>query len=216
MNGRALSVLKAAALEQILEASCAADLSQLIVQAQNCRAEVNLPGGAAVNRSQFDAAIVKAAVTAGVKFEPATKAEVVPQSESMRCRQVVLSGSDKRNQVITGRIVVAADGLGHPSLKNLPEFSCLVSPVARIGLSVVVERMPAAYRAAAIYMAISRYGYVGLVETSDGRGNLAAAVDLIALKSAASPASFVRFLLEDAGLPAPNFSEVDICEERFR
>ncbi len=43
----------------------------------------------------------------------------------------------------------------------------------------------------------------------DGRGNLAAAIDLSALKSAADPAQVVHSILEDAGLPPPTFSRCD-------
>ncbi len=62
----------------------------------------------------------------------------------------------------------------------------------------------------AIYMAISRFGYVGLVRTMDGRGNLAAAIDLRKLKSVADPAQVVHSILEDAGLPSPTLSESDV------
>src|ERR1700690_1055166 len=58
-------------------------------------------------------------------------------------------------------------------------------------------------------MAISRFGYVGLVRTMDGRGNLAAAIDLSAMKSASEPEQMIRLILEDAGLSPPKFSRFD-------
>ena len=106
----------------------------------------------------------------------------------------------------TARIVVAADGLGHPSLKRLPEFTCRIAEGARIGVSLTIGRLPASYRTGVIYMAISLTGYVGLVRTSDGRGNLAAAIDPTALRLAKSPQHAVAAILADAGFELPEFS----------
>jgi flavin-dependent dehydrogenase len=210
LNGQALSVLKGVGLERIFDEYHAATVSQLIVQARHRRAEVDLLGGLAVNRLEFDAALVSAAIDAGVEFLPATKAAVVPEVERSQVRQVSLSGNDENCRTATGRVVIAADGLGHPSLKALPEFSCQIDEGARVGISIVIEQMPESYRAGAIYMAISRSGYVGLVRTKDGNGNLAAAIDLAAIKLAADPAAAVRLILADAGMPAPTFFEKDM------
>ena len=209
LNGRALSAIKSIGLERVLDDSHAAPITRLIVQARRRSAEVNLPGGLAVNRSQFDAALVDAAIDAGAKFLPATKATVVPQIESSEFRQVTLTRNGDQSQSATARIIVAADGLGHPSLKALPEFACRVANGARIGLSLIVEEMPPSYRAGAIYMAVSRIGYVGMVRTMDGRGNLAAAIDPCAMKSAEHPSQLVRLILEEVGLPSPPFSGRD-------
>lgn len=56
LNGHALSVLRAIGLERTLNDSRAAPLTRLIMHAQKKSAEVNLPGGVAVNRLEFDSA----------------------------------------------------------------------------------------------------------------------------------------------------------------
>ena len=210
LNGRAQSILKSIGLGRILDDLHASPLTRLIVQAQQQSAEVNLPGGVAVNRLEFDAALVTAAVNVGVNFLPATKAAITPRSESSELRQVTLTSNDEFGQLAAARVVIAADGLGHHSLKALPEFSCQIAEGTRVGLSIVVDQLPKYYRTGAIYMAISQSGYVGLVRTMDGRGNLAAAIELSAIKAAEDPAQLVRSILEDAGLPAPAFCEGDI------
>jgi 2-polyprenyl-6-methoxyphenol hydroxylase-like FAD-dependent oxidoreductase len=58
-------------------------------------------------------------------------------------------------------------------------------------------------------MAVSELGYVGVVRTAEGRGNLAAAVNATALKSATEPATVVRSILSDAGFSVPSFPESD-------
>ena len=210
LNGNALSVLKAIGLERTLRDSHAAPLTSVIMRAWQRSAEVNLPGGVAVNRLEFDAALVNASVEAGVRFLSATKAAVAPRNESSAVRQVTLTPNNECSQLATARVVIAADGLGHPSLKALPEFSCQVAEGARVGLSLNVQQLPTFYRKTAIYMAISRFGYLGLVRTIDGRGNLAAAVDLRKLKSVADPAQVVRSILEEAGWPSPTLSESEV------
>jgi menaquinone-9 beta-reductase len=209
LNGQALSLLKKIGLVRTLNASKAAPLTRLIVHAQQKSAAVNLPGGVAVNRMDFDAALVKTAVDAGAKFLPATKAALIPRNHLLEVRQVKLTPTNDSEHLTTARVVIAADGLGHPSLKALSEFSCQIDKGARVGLAISVEQLPTSYRPGAICMAISRFGYVGIVRTMDGRGNLAAAIDLSALKSAADPAQVVHSILEDAGLPPPTLSRCD-------
>ncbi len=209
LNGRALLAIKSIGLERTLEDSDAAPITRLIVQARRRSAEVKLPGGVAVNRSQFDAALVDAAINAGAKFLPATKATVTPSVDSAEVRRVTLTNHGDQHQTAIARVIVAADGLGHPSLKALPEFSCYIADGARIGLSLIVEQLPPTYHAGAVYMAVSQSGYVGLVRTRDGRGNLAAAVDSRAMKSAVDPSQMVGSILADAGLPSLAFSGTD-------
>ena len=126
-----------------LNDSHAAPLTQLIVQARNKSAEVNLPGGVAVNRLEFDAALVKTAIDAGVKFLPATKAAIAPRNEATDVRRVTLTPNNQCGELTTARVVIAADGLGHPSLKALPEFSCQIDEGARVGLAIILEQLPA-------------------------------------------------------------------------
>ena len=55
-------------------------------------------------------------------------------------------------------------------------------------------------------MAIGRSGYVGVVRTHSGRGNLAAAIDPAVLRLAQCPDEIVAEILNDAGLQLPNLT----------
>ena len=210
LNRRAVLLLQAVGLESVLNASHGIPLTQLTMQAGRRRASVPLTGGMAIDRSAFDFELVNAAACAGAKFLPATKAIVEQvsshESRSSDVRRVLLSSHGHRNAFATARVVVAADGLGHPSLKRLPEFACRVAEGARVGLSLAIDQMPASYRAGVVYMAISRFGYVGLVRTRGDRGNLAAAIDSSALRSMANPVNAVSAILSDAGFALPDLT----------
>jgi flavin-dependent dehydrogenase len=207
LNSRAIATLRQLGLQHVLERSSAVPLGKLQLRARNRLAEIDLPGGVAVRRLEFDAALVAAASTAGAFFLPETAAVVLPIGKTGEVRQVRLSGVTGGSLIVAGRLVIAADGLGHPSLKDLPEFASDAVAGARIGLAFEIDDLPASYPAGVISMAISERGYVGVVRTANGRGNLAAAVDVTAMKSASEPASLVAEILSEAGLIAPRIAE---------
>ena len=209
LSGRSVSVLRAIGLEGVLSQTQVVPLSQLTVQARNRRANIRLPGGVAIERSAFDDELVKAAVRVGANFLPATKAIVTEEPQPSEARHVLFTAHGGLEGVATARVVVAADGLGHPSLKRLPEFACHIAEGARVGLSWPIQRLGASYRAGTVYMAISRTGYVGMVRTAEGCGNLAAAIDATALRAADNPVDAVAAILADAGLELPDFSPTD-------
>jgi hypothetical protein len=103
-------------------------------------------------------------------------------------------------------VVVAADGLGHPSLGCLPEFRTEREGRSRVGLGTVVGRLPPGYTAGSVQMAIAPEGYVGMVEAEGGTCVIAAAVDAGYLREAAGPSDAVEGLLGRTGSPIPEFS----------
>ena len=106
-------------------------------------------------------------------------------------------------------MIVAADGLGHPSLQRIPAFECQVESASRIGIGTTVRAAAGQYRSNTIYMALTKWGYVGLVQTGGDSWNLAAALDPIVLKQSSSPAVVVANTMREAGLP--ELSSLDLC-----
>jgi flavin-dependent dehydrogenase len=68
----------------------------------------------------------------------------------------------------------------------------------------VLEEPAGAYDAGCIYMACDAAGYVGLVRLEDGRLDLAAALDPVALRKFGDPARLVHRVLEHCGLTIPS------------
>ncbi|HEY2881884.1 MAG TPA: FAD-dependent monooxygenase, partial [Pirellulales bacterium] len=220
LNGTAIVALESIGLNHVLQRCQAAPIDKFVVHSGKQTATVDLPAGLAVDRMQFDAALVDAAVEAGAEFLPATKAQVTndPPDHSDSTDQAARNSAHREfyrhiklsyggdTELIRAAAVIAADGLGHPSLRELNEFQSIVADSARIGLSVVADRMPASYRSGAIYMAVGRAGYVGMVATGGVRWNIAAAIDPAVIKAAVDPTHAINSILAEVGLPIPDVS----------
>ena len=202
LNGRALETLRAVGLESAFDALRPVELSRFVLQAQRRRVELDLPAGAAIQRASFDAMLVQAAIDAGVEFLPETRALVENNDRTdLDVRRVQLRQHGGSAHLAKAKVIVAADGLGHPSLQHIPAFACRVDPASRIGIGATVAKAGSGYCSNTIYMALADWGYVGLVRTRDDSWNLAAAFDPKALRQATSLAALVANTLRTAGLP---------------
>jgi menaquinone-9 beta-reductase len=101
---------------------------------------------------------------------------------------------------VRGRVILAADGLSHPSLKHWPAFACEINSQSRVGVGLSIRDSSRSIEAGTIYMAVAPAGYVGLVRAAGGTLNLAAAVDPAHLCLPGGPAGAVDSLLNGAGL----------------
>jgi flavin-dependent dehydrogenase len=150
--------------------------------------------GVSLSREVLDAALVRAAIGAGVTFLPGTHARLGRSSSELYLEQ--RSGT----VVARARVVLAADGLGGGLLARAggrasPERQ------ARIGAGVVLDGAPGFYQAGVVYMACDRQGYVGLVRLEDGRLDLAAALDVSAVRQAGGPGVAAAAILDRTGWP---------------
>ncbi len=87
LNGSALDTLAAVGLGDLPARCGAVPLERVRLEAGGRGAELPLPGGVALSREAFDAALVRAAVAAGVAFLPGTRVvrslrERVPEDRS--------------------------------------------------------------------------------------------------------------------------------------
>jgi menaquinone-9 beta-reductase len=210
LNGRALEVLRTVGLENETQALRPIELNRFVLQANRRRVELDLPAGAAIRRSIFDAMLVQAAIDAGAAFLPETRATVENDDRTdLAGRHVQLCQHGGSRRTARAKVIVAADGLGHPSLQRIPAFACQIESASRIGIGSTIREAAGGYRSNTIYMAIAAWGYVGLVQTADGWWNLAAALDPTVLKQASSPASLVASTIRKAGLP--ELPSLDSC-----
>jgi flavin-dependent dehydrogenase len=202
LNGRALAGLAALGLEHVLAEARAVPVRRFMVHTNKRCVELDLPAGVAIDRSAFDAQLVRAAIAAGAAFLSETVAtvddEFIPTSAS---RTVQLCCRGQQSVPARARAVLVADGLGHNSARHLDVFRGEIKSAARIGIGLVAHDPRDAYAAGAIYMAVARDGYVGLVRTADGNLNVAAALDASSLRSVELPGQAIRRILGEAGLP---------------
>lgn len=227
LNRRAQELLRMAGLDRAVRDLSPVRTEVLRVQRSGCRLELPVPGGIVVSRRSLDQRVVEEAIAAGATFVDDTTAVVAPQSESdgasAGVRRVKLTRTSSGGAALQGvhgtgennsdlsaceieaRVVLACDGLGHPSLSRHVEFQSRAVPGARLGLGAVCARLAGDdhFGAHEIVMAIGRGGYVGVVRTECDRLNLAAAVDSAALQRAGSPLACLSEIFAESGVRRP-------------
>lgn len=178
LSSRALGILEAVGLGRLTADAGAVAINRFELRMPGQRTQLVLPTGAALSREAFDAVLVREAIAAGAAFLPHTAARLLPSSdESEGHRELELQADGHAAPRLRARVVLAADGLGHPSLAGHPEFASRVYQNGRIGLGTVIEAAPAWCEPGTIFMAVAPQGYVGMVAVEAGRWNIAAAID---------------------------------------
>jgi flavin-dependent dehydrogenase len=118
--------------------------------------------------------------------------------------------AENHEEVITAKLVIAANGLGSRLLLDEPGCAVRSAPESRVGAGVVAEIAPEFYQDGVVYMAYGTGGYVGLVRLEDGRLNIAAALDVGPLRAAHNPGSAAAKVLDEIGWPAiPGLCDLD-------
>ncbi|MFO0850519.1 MAG: NAD(P)/FAD-dependent oxidoreductase [Gemmataceae bacterium] len=190
LNRTALGALSVIGLGGLVGRCGAVSLGGVELATGGKRVRLSLPGGVALSRGTFDAALIGEAVRAGADFLPGTAVRLGPATDGGR---ELLAGPT----VIGAGVVIAADGL-NGQLTTPPQ----VADGSRIGAGVIADTAPDAYRPGTIYMAVGRGGYVGAVRLEDGRLDLAAAFDAVAVRAAGGLGESAAVVLRGAGLPA--------------
>ncbi len=122
----------------------------------------------------------------------------------------ILNSAVPDPSLVSAKVVLVADGLGHPSLSGLSEIIDRPMRNARVGAGCEVREWPSEYSTGTIHMAVGRGGYVGLVCVENGALNVAGAFDVRMLREAGGPARAAASVLTDAGFPAiPALSDAE-------
>jgi menaquinone-9 beta-reductase len=200
LNCRAIEMLRQAGLAHVIDYGCASPVSQLELIRGRQRTRFHLPLGRVICRTTFDAALVDAATTAGAKVLLGSQAVVEPVLEVAARRIAVVR--DGRQESLSARVVICADGLSRTSVRHLPECAASVAPNSRVGIGAVLSGDFDVCPAGQLTMILSRDGYVGISSVRERQFNVAAAVDRKALLRT-TPAKIVAEILTHAGISFP-------------
>jgi flavin-dependent dehydrogenase len=178
LNRATLAALDAVGLGHVLAKCGAVPLTGVKLAAGRVSADVRLPGGMAVSREAFDAALVEEAVKAGATFRPGTV---------WRTGEVGFP---------LAKVTVLACGLAGNTGR--------AARSSRIGAGVVVPESlaPPFYVPGTIYMATGHGGYVGLVRLEDNQLDVAAALDPVFVRLIGGPGAAAGAILAETGWPA--------------
>jgi flavin-dependent dehydrogenase len=200
LNSRALEALRQTGLAHFAEDCRESHVTQLELVRGRQRTRFRLPPGRVICRTTFDAALMDAAKYAGARVLTGAQATVEPTVQnSARSVTVVRDG---RQETLSARVVICADGLSRTSVRHLPECVVSIAPNSRVGIGAVVAGDFDACPAGQLTMVLSRHGYVGISRACERQFNVAAAVDRKALLRTA-PAQIVAGTLTHAGIAFP-------------
>ena len=199
INRSALETLSSIGLGRLATELGAVPLRRFRLFTHRRSVSVALPGGVSVSRRAFDWALVRLAVEAGAAFIDGTSASLDAIEDDRR--RVHLRGTD-RNETVSARLVLAADGLGGRLLANQPGVGWRVARRSRLGASAQCDAGPTDFEPGVITMACGPRGYVGLVRLEDARLDIAAAFDPQFVKAHRGPGRAARAILDRARLPA--------------
>jgi flavin-dependent dehydrogenase len=199
LNAHALRALEECGLARAIAECGVSQLSRFDCCWARRRFNLNVTG-AAISRRALDAALVEAAITAGVEFLPATTAAIGDCDTQFRHVQLSNSGQDF---ACRARVVIAADGLSGHSAIGANGVASSVDWRGRIGAHAILNSAGDDYPRGAITMVCGSGGYVGLVRLEDGRLNVAGAFDLSAVRRHGGPGQLAKAILQSAVMPAP-------------
>ena len=196
LNPRALAVLNAAGLGTLAERCGAEPIKAFHAAIRGRDLTLAVPGGVALSREVFDAALIQAAVGAGAQFLPGTGACLGAGTKpAAELRQGLQCGA------VSSRLVLCADGLGSRLIRAAVKDAPRVAQDSRVGAGVIVAPAPAFYESGVIFMACGARGYVGLVRVEDGRLNVAAAFDREFVRTLGGAGTAAAAILNEVGWP---------------
>jgi menaquinone-9 beta-reductase len=199
--GGCLSALAAGALRELGLSSALVGSQPLDHAAWHVGDEslrISAPGGAAVLRSEMDAAIVAEAVARGCTFLPGLSATLLPAQTADSHRVIQLRDTDSVFTISAGA-VLSCDGIGGTTLAHEPWADWRITRGAWMGVSTTCDQWPDELDAGTIHMHVGRGGYVGLVGLSGRRVHLAAALDPAVCRTSGGPALLIREILRYCG-----------------
>ena len=201
LNAVSLDILDRCSLNSVLDCCSAIPLESIQISSPRQELKFALTGKKAVNRTEFDAALVEASVRSGTEYYPEVTAQVLSEHDGQTRR--VLLRHDSQTVEATSRIVFCADGLTQSSLRSLPEFTSEVAKDSRFGLGATFSDAPDGYPAGELTMAWTSAGYAGVTRCGDGALTIAAALDAKQMSQEQSAGAAIGNILQSCRLQAP-------------
>ncbi len=200
LNGNAVSTLEEAGLSHILSENQAVAVREMCLGSKKTHLTFPLQRQMVLSRERLDSSLISEAMIEGAFFLDTTLAELGQLTPSSR--EVFLKQGDI--QILSSaKIVLAADGLGGRLLVRKNITTHLASNSTRLGAGVTILDPPDFFKNGTLFMTSGNGGYVGLVRLEDGRLDLAAAFDPIAIKKHGSMGALAKSLLQEMNWPLP-------------
>jgi flavin-dependent dehydrogenase len=186
VNAAAVATLRRLGLGHVVAKGV--PLRDVRVGAGKRSARVKLPGGVALSRETFDAALAAEAVKAGAEFRDGVAAKFDGGEVQLSC---------ERPDLVRPSVTILASGLAGTEATPQPHSRIGAGAAAPAGAA------PPFFAPGSIFMATARGGYVGLVRLEDGRLDVAAAFDVESVRACGGPGPAAEAVLGEVGWPRP-------------
>jgi flavin-dependent dehydrogenase len=174
----------------------AAPLTMMRIHQGRRQLDIPLPPGVVVQRSQFDANLVKLAMDEGATFRPETLARLMPATDKGP-RQVRLRQGNTW-KVVDSHMVLACDGLGGSFLADEPWAQAVPASSGRLGFAAT---LPGNDRPRGVLdMVIGAEGYIGIEGLAEDKTHIGAALLPAACHARGGPMGVIEDILADCGL----------------
>ncbi len=202
VSAAGMQLLDSIGLCECVRQVSAEDIEFLHVHAFGRDLQLTSRGGLAISRAALDACLLKKAIEAGAQYLPGTKAAVGSLDNGGRkvTLQAAMTDDDISETQVTARLVLAADGLGHPCLRQRAEFSETIADQSHVGAGCELEAVNHQITPHTLNMVVGEKGYIGFVVVEGGRLNVAAALSPSLIRSQGSISGAVSELLVSAGV----------------
>jgi len=206
LNYGAITLLQSYGLGQVISKSDATALNQFTVQTRYAKGKLKIGGGVAVSRSIFDSELVAMAISAGVIFLDDVSGYV---QDSVNESRSILLRSKGSELIVNAKIVIVACGLNNRALPELGAPEVVVDRDSRIGVGTILNDAALCERGN-ISMLVSSRGYVGMTRLAGDQIDLAAALDLKAIKKVGGVAQLINSIRKECKESAiPEISNAD-------
>lgn len=208
INHHAVTTLDRLGLGDAVRARNPAWSDRFELTANQTTATLPIPTGMVMTRADFDHTLTQQAQQSGACFEEGTTARIEPMRSRREPRDVLLD-SGQQTRRVSGRMVIAADGLAGTSLKQLPAMTWRVEQQAPVGVAGTTAGTDSANGppGRTIAMAVARGGYIGRVQLPDGTVDIAGALQPDAIKQAGGRDALIQRIMTEAHGQAGNAFE---------
>jgi len=206
LNYGVMTLLKNYDVGEVISKSDPTALEQFTVQTRYAKGKLKIGGGVAVSRSLFDSELVAMATSVGVTFLDCVSGHV--QDDLSDSRSVLLRnrGSDL---LVKAKIVLVACGLNNRALPELGAPEVIVDSDSRVGVGTILYNSALCERGT-ISMLVSSRGYVGMTRLAGDQIDLAAALDIKAIKKAGGVTQLVNSIRKECRAHAiPELPDAD-------
>ena len=202
LNGRSWFWLGQLGLEQRLLEAGAVSIDRFRLCCGDLEAHWPMQNMRAISRWTMDELLLEQAIRNGVTVLTETTARLGACTPNTR--QVELHSNGLARSMVQAKLVVVATGVTSVAFSDLSQVESIVRPGTKIGVGTCLEVNSLDFPSHELRMIAGHQGYLGITQVEQGKINMAAAIDVQAMRSGYSIAEVLLHWIVN---PSPTLRE---------